>query len=178
MKRRFALSLFLTGILALQAQETRYPDVPFVPSPQEVVEAMLKLGDAHKGDILYDLGCGDGRIVITAVKKYDVDGTGVDIDPERIAEAKANAAREGVAGKAKFIEGDLFNADIGKATLVTLYLLPNVNLKLKPKLLAELKPGARVVSHSFDMGDWEPARKIEVNGRTIYLWIIPEKQSK
>ncbi len=178
MKRRFALSLLITAFCVLEAQETRHPDVPFVPSPQEVVDSMLKLADVHKGDILYDLGCGDGRIVITAAKKYDVDATGVDIDPERIAEAKANAAKEGVGDKAKFKEGDLFTTDLSKASVVTLYLLPSVNLKLKPKLLAELKPGARVVSHSFSMGDWEPTKTIEVDGRTIYLWIIAEKQSK
>jgi cyclopropane fatty-acyl-phospholipid synthase-like methyltransferase len=127
------------------------------------------------GDYLIDLGSGDGRIVITAAREFGTRGVGVDLNPERIAEANANAKAAGVTDKVEFRQGDLFEQDLSKATVVTMYLLPSVNEKLKPKLLRELRPGTRVVSHSFDMPDWEPARTLEVEGRTLYLWIIPEK---
>ncbi|WP_224249327.1 SAM-dependent methyltransferase [Hyalangium gracile] len=152
------------------------PEVPFVPTPEDAVEQMLVLAGVGPRDIVYDLGSGDGRIVITAVKKYGARGVGVDIDPERIAEANENARTAGVSRRAEFRQGDLFDADIQDATVVTLYLLPTVNERLKPKLLAELKPGTRVVSHAFDMGDWKPAKEVEMNGRTLYLWIVPERQ--
>jgi SAM-dependent methyltransferase len=151
-------------------------DVPYVPSPNPVVDGMLKLAGVKPGDIVYDLGCGDGRIVITAAKSYGATGVGVDIDPARIQEARANAASANVAEKVKFQENDLFKANIGDATVVTLYLLPSVNERLKPKLLKELKPGTRIVSHSFDMGDWKPEREETVEGRHIYLWTVPSKQ--
>lgn len=155
------------------APPKRTPDVPYVPTPQPVVDAMLKLGEVKKGDILYDLGSGDGRIVITAAKVYGVRGTGIDINPERIEEAQANAKTEGVQDKVKFLNQDLFEANISDATVVTLYLLPSINLKLRPKLWKDLKPGTRIVSHSFDMGDWEPEKRIEVDGRYLYLWRVP-----
>lgn len=136
---------------------------------------MLKLGEVKQGDILFDLGSGDGRIPITAAKKYGVRGTGIDINPERIAEANANAKTEGVTDKVRFLNEDLFEAKIGDATVVTLYLLPSINLKLRPRLWKELKPGTRIVSHSFDMGDWEPEKRIEVDGRYLYLWRVPAK---
>lgn len=150
-------------------------DVPYVPTRQTVVDAMLKMANVTKGDIHYDLGCGDGRIVISAAKKGAI-ATGVDIDPQRIKEAKENANVAGVSDKVTFIEGNLFDLDFSKATVLTLYLLPSVNMKLRPKILNELKPGTRIVSHAFDMGDWEPEKKIVVDGSTIYFWTVPEKK--
>jgi SAM-dependent methyltransferase len=149
------------------------PDVPFVPTTNPVVEAMLKLANVKKGDLVYDLGCGDGRIVIMAAKKYGARAVGVDINPERIDEATANAKKEGLGKTVRFEENDLFDANISNATVVTLYLLPDVNLRLRPKLLKELKPGTRIVSHSFDMGDWKPEKEETVEGATIYLWTVP-----
>lgn len=177
MTRRISLAVLLAGMLPLAAQD-RSPDVPYVPTPQEVVDEMLKLGSVKKGDVLFDLGCGDGRIVVTAAQRYGVTATGVDIDPERIAEAKENATRAGVNDKVQFVEGNLFEADLTKASVVTLYLLPSINMKLRPKLWKELKPGSRVVSHSFDMEDWKPTKTAEVNGRRIYLWVITEKDKQ
>jgi SAM-dependent methyltransferase len=168
------LALTCGAAFAQSPAPKRSPDVPYVPTPQPVVEAMLKLGEVKAGDILYDLGSGDGRIPVTAAKLYGVRGTGIDINPERIAEAEANAKKEGVEDKAKFLNQDLFEADIHDATVVTLYLLPSINLKLRPKLWKDLKPGTRVVSHSFDMGEWEPEKKMEVEGRYLYLWRIPK----
>ena len=165
--------LCVSAVLAQSPAPTRSPDVPYVPTPQNVVEAMLKLGEVKKGDILYDLGSGDGRIVVTAAKMYGVKGTGIDINPERIAEANANAKQAGVTDTVRFLNQDLFEADMKDATVVTLYLLPSINLKLRPKLWKELKPGTRIVSHSFDMGDWAPEKKIEVDGRYLYLWRVP-----
>ena len=166
------LTLLLPGILAAQESEV-HKDVPYVPTPPEVVEAMLKFGNVAPGDIHYDLGCGDGRIVITAVQKFGAArGTGYDIDPERIKEANDNARQAGVTGKTKFIIGNLFDADFHDATVVTLYLLPEVNLRLRPKLLKDLKVGSRIVSHQFDMGDWEPDENVQINGRTLYKWTV------
>jgi len=136
---------------------------------------MLKLGEVKTGDILYDLGSGDGRIPVTAAKLYGVHGTGIDINPQRIMEAEENAKTQGVTDKVKFRNEDLFEANISDATVVTLYLLPSINLKLRPKLWKDLKPGTRIVSHSFDMGGWEPEKKIEVEGRYLYLWRVPSK---
>lgn len=150
-------------------------DVPYVPTPTPVVEKMLELAKVGPNDVIYDLGSGDGRIVITAAKKYGARGIGVDIDPDRVAEAKQNAKTEGVADRVEFREGDLFKMDLSKASVVTLYLLSSINLKLRPKLLEELKPGTRIVSHSFDMGDWKPEHTEKVNGSTVYYWTIPEK---
>jgi SAM-dependent methyltransferase len=153
-------------------------DVPYVPTKQETVEAMLKLAGVGPKDVVYDLGCGDGRIVVTAAKRFGARGVGVDIDPARIAEARENAKQAGVASRATFVLGDLFNADIRQATVVMLYLLPSVNQKLKPRLLAELAPGTRVVSHDFDMGaDWPPQRTIHLGRDTIYLWTVPERRT-
>ena len=175
---RFARGLLAILLLAPPAAaqwDELVGDVPYVPTPPEVVEAMLKLAGVKKGDVVYDLGCGDGRIVVTAAKKYEARGVGIDINPERIQEAVANAREKGVADRVRFIEKNLFEADVHEATVVTLYLLPEVNLKLRPILLKQLKPGTRIVSHSFDMGDWGPDKKVQVNGRTLYLWILTEK---
>jgi ribosomal protein L11 methylase PrmA len=150
-------------------------DVPYVPTPEPVVDAMLKLAQVKRGDVLYDLGSGDGRIVIAAAKRYGVRGTGVDIDPRRIDEANANARKAGVAKLVRFVNRDLFEVDFSEATVVTLYLLPRINLQLRPKLLAELKPGTRIVSHGFDMGDWKPEQAVTVGNNTIYLWTVPPR---
>ena len=149
------------------------PDVIYVPTPQSVVEDMLRIADVKKGDVLYDLGSGDGRIPITAAKKYGIRATGIDIDAERIWEAEQNARREGVTRLVEFRREDLFKTNFRDATVITLYLLPELNLKLRPRLWAELKPGTRIVSHQFDMGDWPPEKKLESNGRTVYFWTIP-----
>ncbi|MEH6304435.1 class I SAM-dependent methyltransferase [Olivibacter sp. CPCC 100613] len=153
-------------------------DVPYVASKPSVVQAMLQVAQVNKNDLIYDLGCGDGRIVITAAKEYGATGVGVDIDPNRIKEANRNAQKEGVSDKVRFLQQDLFDVDFSKASVVTLYLLPYVNLKLRPKLLEQLKPGTRVVSNEFDMGDWKPEKKIKVGESTIYFWTIPEKKPK
>lgn len=172
-----SVTLALTFAMAAQEGGRRSPDVPFVPTPNEVVDEMLKLAEVKKNDVLYDLGSGDGRIVITAAQRYGARGVGVDINPERIAEANENAKKANVGDKVKFIEGDLFEAKLADASVVTLYLLPGVNLKLKPKLLAELKPGSRIVSHSFDMGDWKPEKQMDVDGRRIFLWRVPARSA-
>jgi len=162
-----------TAVLAQDAERT--PDVIYVPTPQEVVEDMLRLANVRKGDVLYDLGSGDGRIPVTAAKKYGIRAVGIDIDPERIREANRNAQDKGVTRLVQFRQADLFTTDFREATLVTLYLLPDLNLKLRPLLLEQLKPGARVVSHQFDMGDWKPDKTLESSGRTVYFWVIPNR---
>ena len=156
-----------------QQKPLRSPDVVFVPTPPEVVEAMLKLANVTKDDVVYDLGCGDGRIVVAAAKDFGARAVGIDIDPQRISEAKENVAKAGVANRATIRNEDLFEADIHEATVVTLYLLTSLNEKLKPKLMHDLKPGTRIVSQTFDMGDWKPEQQIEVDGRYVYFWRIP-----
>jgi len=173
--RGTALALALAAAGATAQTASPALDVPYVPTPEPVVNAMLKLAQVKRGDVLYDLGSGDGRIVIAAAKRYGVRGTGVDIDPRRIDEANANARKAGVAGRVRFLNRDLFAIDFSEATVVTLYLLPRINLQLRPKLLAELRPGTRIVSHGFDMGDWQPERVVEVGSSTIYLWIVPPR---
>lgn len=171
-----AFMLSLTGFVSAQSPATEVKlDVPYVPTRPEVVNAMLKLANVTSKDVVYDLGCGDGRIVITAAKKYGASGKGIDINPERIAEAKANAAEAKVGDKVKFVVADLFKTDFSPASVVTLYLLNSVNMRLRPLLLSQLKPGTRIVSHAFDMGDWKPEKTLEVDGATIYLWTIPKK---
>ena len=171
------LYLTICSVTFVLAQSTTPPelDVPYVPTRQTVVDAMLNLAKVTDKDVVYDLGCGDGRIVITAAKQYGATGTGIDLNPERIKEANENAKAAKVTDKVKFEQADLFKTDFSKASVVTLYLLPAVNLKLKPILLKQLKPGSRIVSHAFNMGDWEPEQKIMVDGSTLYLWTVPEK---
>ena len=172
---RFVLAFVLATAAVTaggQAVAQRQPDVVFVPTPQEVVDAMLKLANVHQGDVLYDLGCGDGRIPVSAAKQYGVRAVGIDIDPQRIREANENLKIAGVGDRVKFLNQDLFTTDISEATVVTLYLLPSLNLRLIPKLNA-LKPGTRIVSHSFDMGNAKPIETLNVNGRTIYFWTTP-----
>lgn len=174
-------------VLSQSPKPRREPDVPFVPSTEQAVKAMLKLGEVNKTDILYDLGCGDGRIVIAAAKEAGAHGVGIDINPVRIAEAKENAKKAGVEHLVRFEENDLFEADIHEATVVTLFLLPNINLKLRPKLLAELKPGTRIISNTFDMGDWKPEKEYTLEdsneedtylSHKFYLWTVPPKSGK
>jgi SAM-dependent methyltransferase len=155
--------------------QEREPDVVYVPTPYEVVEKMLELANVSENDVVYDLGSGDGRIPIMAAEEYGARGVGIEIDPERIQEARQNATEAGVTDEVKFIQQDLFETDFSDATVVTLYLLPKLNTKLRPKLLRELEPGTPVVSHDFDMGEWEPKRVVEVGGSTVYLWIVPEE---
>lgn len=179
---KLALALVLTvTVVATTAlgqtqQKVREPDVQYVPTPQPVVNEMLKLTKVAKNDVVYDLGSGDGRILITAAKMYGARGVGYDIDPDRVREATENAVKVGVDKRVRFIQGDLFEADLREATVVTLYLLQSLNLKLRPKLFAELRPGTRIVSHDFDMGDWKPDQtvKLQVNGRdhTVYYWLL------
>jgi len=167
------------GILLLASYAAAQPprlDVPYVPSPNAVVDGMLKLAKVTSSDVVFDLGCGDGRIVISAAKDYGSKGVGVDINPDRVQEARANAKKAGVEDRVRFEENDLFKADIRNATVVTLYLLPDVNMRLRPKLLHDLKPGTRVVSHSFDMDDWKPDEEAVIDGRHIYLWTVPAKK--
>jgi len=172
------LCLMPAAGLAQEAGRLREPDVIFVPTPENVVDAMLKLAGVHKGDVVYDLGCGDGRMVVRAAKLYGVRGVGIDINPERIAEAQANAKENGVTNLVTFRNEDLFEANIKEATVVTLYLLTSLNVKLRPKLFRDLRPGTRIVSHSFDMGEWKPDKQQNVDGRTIYLWTIPATPPK
>ena len=173
------LTILVTTVVApaWAQQPLRSPDVIFVPTPQEVVDAMLKLAKVTKNDVIYDLGSGDGRIPITAAKTYGARGVGIDIDPQRIKEATENLKTAGVGDRVKFLNQDLFTTDISEATVVTLYLLPSLNVKLIPKLNKELKPGTRVVSHAFDMSsdgtERKPKETLNVNGRTVYFWTIP-----
>ncbi len=154
----------------------RSPDVIYVPTPPEVVDAMLQVANVRRGDVLYDLGSGDGRIPITAAQKYNVTrATGIEINPERIQEAQQNLSTAGVGDRVSFRNEDLFEADFSDATVITLYLLPALNVKLLPKMLKELKPGTRIVSHAFAMGDWKPEKTLDVGGRSVYFWTIPSK---
>lgn len=157
------------------AKPAREPDVIYVPTPQPVVDAMLNLAEVKDGDVLYDLGSGDGRIPITAAKRHQLEATGIDINPVRIREANENAKLEGVTSEVTFKEADLFTEDFSDASVITLYLLDSLNEKLRPRLLAELKPGTRIVSHAFRMGDWEPEQTVQVGDSTIYRWTVPER---
>lgn len=172
-KSCFLLLLLALNVTFLVAQQKplREPDVVFVPTPQEVVDQMLKLANVGKGDVLYDLGCGDGRTVISAAK-LGARAIGIDINPVRIKESEDNAAKQGMTGKVTFRLEDLFEADFHDATVITLYLLPSLNVKLRPRLW-KLKPGTRIVSHDFDMGDWKPEKTVELDGHTIYFWTVP-----
>jgi ribosomal protein L11 methylase PrmA len=165
-----------SAVAQTATQETpRRPDVIYVPTPDDVVEAMLQVANVTKDDIVYDLGCGDGRIPVTAARKYGARGICIDIDPQRIKEANENVQKHGVGDKVTVMNADLFATDISEATVVTLYLLPSLNVKLMPKLMRELKPGTRIVSHAFDMGDWKPEKELDVNGRKVYFWTIPKQ---
>jgi predicted O-methyltransferase YrrM len=154
----------------------REPDVVYVPTPMVVVDAMLELAQVDGDDVLYDLGSGDGRIPIAAARRTGTRAVGIDINPARIREAKANARAAMVEDLVTFRQQDLFEADFSEATVVTLYLLPALNIKLRPKLLQQLRPGTRIVSHAFDMGeDWPPERTLRIDSSTIYLWTVPQR---
>jgi SAM-dependent methyltransferase len=188
--RALSAPLFITLLLAAfmefcagnafsQPEPARKLDVPFVPTPQAVIDKMLEMAKVGKDDVVYDLGCGDGRIVITAAKERGARGVGIDLNPQRIAEARASAESAGVAEKIRFIVGDLFTADFSEASVVTLYLLPNINRELRPQLWKQLKVGTRVVSHAFDMGpEWPPERTERIEGKTVYYWTITSAQKK
>lgn len=181
-----AAAVLTITVAAQTPQPRRAPDVPYVPTTEEAVQEMLKLGGVKKTDVVYDLGCGDGRIVIAAAKTYGARGVGIDINPVRIAEAKENAKKAGVENLVRFEENDLFEADFHEATVVTLFLLPAVNLKLRPKLLEELKPGTRIVSNTFDMGDWKAEKEATVGdpdeqsylSHRLYLWTVPPRSGR
>jgi cyclopropane fatty-acyl-phospholipid synthase-like methyltransferase len=165
--------------LATHAQDANFDNkkiVPFVPSPQEVVDKMIELAGVKKGDVVYDMGSGDGRIVIAAAKK-GARAVGFEIDGDLVKESRENIRKAGVQDRAEIRQQDILTVDFAPASVVTMYLLPDVNLKLKPNLLKQLKPGSRVVSHSFDMGDWKPDKVERVDGRTINFWIIPAKKN-
>ncbi len=182
----FAATLLSVSVTGQSPRQPRQLDVPYVPTTDEAVTAMLKLADIKPADVVYDLGCGDGRIVIAAAQKFGARGVGVDIDPVRIREAKENARKAGVEKRVRFEENDLFKTDIHDANVVMLFLLNSVNLKLRSKLLRELKPGTRVVSNTFDMGDWKPDKEVAVDGtddgtslsQYLYLWTVPEGKGK
>jgi ribosomal protein L11 methylase PrmA len=189
--RRFGAVLLAAisagALFGQEAKPRRDPDVPYVPTTEKAVQEMLKLAGVKKTDVVYDLGCGDGRIVIAAAKTYGARGVGIDINPVRIREARDNAKKAGVEDLVRFEENDLFEADFREATVVTLFLLPNINLKLKPRLIEQLKPGTRVVSNTFDMGDWKAERETSLDSpededtylsHKFFLWTIPERASK
>ncbi len=171
----FVLSMLASvSVLAqLTNAPARKPDIFYLPTPPEVVDAMMKVANVSQDDIVYDLGSGDGRIVIAAARDYGASGVGIDIDPALVKQATENAIQQGVSDRVRFIEADLFTADISEATVVTLYLLTELNTRLMPKLLAELKPGTRIVSHAFLMGDWVPHERLDINGNMVYYWVVP-----
>lgn len=181
--------LFLTALLPMAAAQAQAAasalaptprlDVPYVPTPQPVVDRMLSIANVSNSDLLYDLGSGDGRIVITAARRYGAKGVGIDLDPQRVREARENATQAGVAHRVQFVSGNLFEADLSDATVVTLYLLSSVNRNLRPQLWRQLKVGTRVVSHAFDMGsEWPPEKTESVEGSTIYYWTIKEAHKR
>ena len=165
-----------------QAPTETKRDVPYVPTREPVVMKMLEMARVTKNDVVYDLGSGDGRIVIAAAKQFGARGVGIEIDPKLVREATRNAREAGVADRVRFIEGDIFDADIRDATVVTMYLLPDVNMRLRPKLLADLKPGTRIVSHNYDLGDWEPQRHVTVTvgsvEHSVYFWVVPPRAAR
>ena len=184
MRSLAAVILLISGAAAAQ-EAKKAPEVPYVPTTQVAVEAMLKLAGVTRDDVVYDLGCGDGRIVVTAAKLYGARGVGIDIDPQHIREANENAKKAGVEQLVRFEENDLFKSNIREASVVTLFLLTSVNARLRPKLLQELRPGTRVVSNTFDMGDWKPDKQFTVDtgdegyfSKKLYLWTIPPHSGK
>jgi SAM-dependent methyltransferase len=157
------------------AAELSEGEALYLPTPQRVVDAMLGLANVGSGDVLYDLGSGDGRIPITAARRYGIRAVGIELDSRKIAEARCNARESGVAQRVEFRQADVFEADFREASVVTLFLFPEMNRRLRPRLRAELAPGTRIVSHRFDLGDWPPDRRVEVDGHAIFLWIVPPR---
>lgn len=174
---RFGLvgALLLASVTAAAFAQAPKLDVVYVPTPQEVVDRMLEMARLTKDDFLIDLGSGDGRIPVTAAKKYGARAFGVDINPQRVEEGRANARREGVEDKVEFLVQDLYKTDISKADVLSMYLLSSINLNLRPTILEKLRPGTRVVSHAFDMGDWNPDERDTVGYRRVFLWIVPAR---
>jgi ribosomal protein L11 methylase PrmA len=171
-------SIYAGGARLIQAQDAPAENkkiVPFVPTPKEVVDKIIELGGVKKGDTHFDLGSGDGRIVISAAKN-GARAVGFEIDPELVKESRENIKKNGVENLAEIRQQDILTVDLSSASVVTMYLLPDVNMKLRPNILSQMKPGSRVVSHAFDMGDWKPDKTERLNGRTIYLWIVPAKK--
>ncbi len=168
----FALAAAGAG-LALAGCSESQPDVPYIPTPQPIVDAMLEMGQIKEGDVLYDLGSGDGRIPITAAKQYGIRAVGIEIDPRLVSVSNANARAAGVEDLVEFVQADLFSAELQDADIVTLYLTEPLNLRLRPKLQQELKSGARIVSHSYGMGDWAPEERREVDGAVLSRWTTP-----
>ena len=171
-------SFALVLALALSSCQTkpemaRWPDVHYVPTPDAVVEAMLDVANVSASDVLYDLGSGDGRIPIAAASRFGTRGVGIELDPDLVEVANENRRRAGVEDKVVFVQGDLFEQDLSAATVITLYLLPQLNMKLRPTLL-KLKPGTRIVSHDFGMGDWKPDRTLKVGRSTVHFWTVPK----
>ncbi len=157
----------------LQIAKGASPDVPYVSTPHKIVDEMVRLADVKASDVVYDLGCGDGRLVIAAVKKTGCRGVGIDIDPERIKESRANARASGVQDRVRFVEQNFFASDIREATVMLIYLFPDINIRLRAKFLSEMKPGSRLVSNAFDMGDWRPDNSAGIGGQRVYYWVIP-----
>ena len=178
MLRKLTMALLLVTLAAAQRGQPKAPPAaPDLPATTAIVDAMLKLAGVTAADVVYDLGSGDGLLVVAASKAYGAHGVGIDINPQRVQEATGNARKAGVEKLVRFEENDMFEADIHAATVVTLYLLPDFNKRLRAKLLRDLKPGTRVVSHSFDMGDdWKPEKAETLPGTTIYLWRVPGKR--
>jgi SAM-dependent methyltransferase len=159
-----------------QAPASPEPDVVYIPTPQPIVDAMLEMAGVTSADVVYDLGSGDGRIVITAAKRFGARGVGIEIDPTLVRKATENAAAAGVSDRVRFVQQNVFTADIHDATVVTLYLLQSLNERLRPKLVRELKPGTRIVSHVFNMGpEWPPVRSVRIDGHPVSLWTVPER---
>ncbi len=187
MRRKSSSPIFLSALLVSLAiaylaflttatAETgldELPYVPYVPTPEAVVDEMLEIAKVSVKDVVYDLGSGDGRIVIAAAKRFGARGVGIEINPDLVREATEDAGQAGVAHLVRFVEGDFFMADLHEATVITLYLLPEVNRQLLPKLLAELRPGTRIVSYKYDLGDWAPEKTVRVSRGTVYYWVVP-----
>ncbi len=175
---RLLALLWVVGLPGVAGCVHPRADVPYVQTPHEVVTQMLRLAGVDPNDVVYDLGSGDGRLVIAAARDFGARGVGVEIDPRLVAQSVESARRAGVGDRVTFREQDLFETDLADATVVTLYLSPALNLRLRPKLLRELRAGARIVSHDFDMGDWPPARALRVDVRErasqVYLWVVPK----
>lgn len=180
-RRRLILASAASGALAwagapaISLARDLELDVPYVPTPMTVVDRMLEMAKVGQRDLVYDLGCGDGRIVIRAAERFGCRGVGVDLDPARVSEAKANAEKAKVQSLVKFEVGNVFTYDFSPATVVTMYLLRSVNMRLRPRLLAELKPGTRIVSHAFDLGDWKPEQTARIDGSNVFMWTVPSR---
>ena len=170
-----AITALTTALAAPVAGQVKGLDIHYVPTPPEVVDAMLSLGRVTASDVVYDLGSGDGRIPIEAARRYGAQGVGIELDPKLVKLAKTGAKQAGVHKQVRFTKADIFKTDLSKATVVTLYLSPTINLRLREKLRRELRPGSRIVSHRFDMGDWKPDEERVVGNIHVFLWTVPPR---